>query len=388
MYSILATTPQTVNWRPKPSASPDPRATDARAAATANRSRARNNMSSAPRVELATPLDADARAMDLKTRGFKIQKRRRSMEEGELRCGDDVDDDDEDERENQFTPPGARGACTPSASSYGSWGRGRVAKKTTPETSERDDAVTRDGAPTPSMTKSSENVVACEHVEGGIESGTGGNGNPHADAKALKKFADGLWRARKEKNDPATKLRMMKTYAESVINFVEAAARTSDQAKKKTNYRGDVDFALFVEKVCSTCYTTEMGRNPDFSFRCMALRALILRLSVACSVRVMKLNTYAAADAIKDADDGAVIAELTNYQNDTRAMTESMSRVSSHLRTLKTMVPENRVDAARVCEHLLDFASDGGLGTESTLRIVDDAHELLAKIFSMKNLED
>ena len=348
-------------------------------------------MSSAALVELATPLDADARAMDLKSRGFKIQKRRRPMEEGELCCGDDVGNDDDDERENQSTPPGAHGASTPSASSYGSWGRGRVAKKTTPETSERDDAVTRDGAPTPSATKSSdqnENMVACERVGGGIESGMCGNGNPHADAKALKKFADGLWAARKEKNDPATKLRMMKTYAESVISFVEAAARTSDQEKKKMNYRGDVDFALFVEKVCSTCYATEMGRNADFSFRCMALRALILRLSVACSVRVMKLNTYAAADAIKDADDEAVIAELKNYQKDTRAMTESMSRVSSHLRTLKTMVPENRADVARVCEYLLDFASDGGLGTETTLRVVDDAHEVLTKIFSMKTLED
>lgn len=64
-------------------------------------------------------------------------------------------------------------------------------------------------------------MVVCECVGGGIESGMGGNGNSYVDVKALKKFADGLWVVRKEKNDFVIKLCMMKMYVESVISFVE-----------------------------------------------------------------------------------------------------------------------------------------------------------------------
>lgn len=79
------------------------------------------------------------------------------------------------------------------------------------------------------------------------------------------------------------------------------------------NYRGDVDFVLFVEKVCSTCYAIEMGWNVDFSFCCMVLRVFILCFLVVCFVCVMKLNMYVVVDVIKDVDDEVVIVELKNY---------------------------------------------------------------------------
>jgi len=260
-----------------------------------------------------------------------------------------------------------------------SWGKGRLragsAAKASPS-----------ATTTTTTTRSSEQTKSVVVGAGGVESGTRARKNdPHSTARELKKTADELKKRVKTKEDFRSKLRVLRLYTEAVVYFVEAASMTVDDKKKKQNYRDDVNFADYVRKVCEAWYDAS---DADFSFRCTALRALIARLSCACSSRVFKMSTQDHVDAVEGAESGEAdaISVLVSGIQDARAMTKCMAQASSNLSALRAMVPDDRDDAKEIWQTLSDFAPDGGTGANS-LQIVTEARVALGLIATLKKID-
>jgi len=239
---------------------------------------------------------------------------------------------------------------------------------------------------TTTTTRSSEQTKSVVVGAGGVESGARARKNdPHSTARELKKTADELKKRVKTKEDFRSKLRVLRLYTEAVVYFVEAASMTVDDKKKKQNYRDDVNFADYVRKVCEAWYDAS---DADFSFRCTALRALIARLSCACSSRVFKMSTQDHVDAVEGAESGEAdaISVLVSGIQDARAMTKCMAQASSNLSALRAMVPDDRDDAKEIWQTLSDFAPDGGTGANS-LQIVTEARVALGLIATLKKID-
>ena len=256
-----------------------------------------------------------------------------------------------------------------------SWGKGRLRAGSAAKAS-----------PSATTTRSSEQTKSVVVGAGGVESDARARKNdPHSTARELKKTADELKKRVKAKEDYRSKLRVLRLYTEAVVYFVEAASMTLDDKKKKQNYRDDVNFADYVRKVCEAWYDAS---DADFSFRCTALRALIARLSCACSSRVFKMSTQDHVDAVEGAESGEAdsISVLVSGIQDARAMTKCMAQASSNLSALRAMVPDDRDDAKEVWQTLSDFAPDGGTGANS-LQIVTEARVALGLIATLKKID-
>ena len=214
-------------------------------------------------------------------------------------------------------------------------------------------------------------------------------------AKDLKRLADAELRrvdVTKDggESDRKRKLRVMKLYVEATIHFVEAAAKTktADDASRGKIYRDDLDFARYVDKVCDRMASGCVAEDDDFKFRCAAFRALVSRLACACAARVLRYSERdldAAVTAVEQGKEGAA-SDLARGVKDGKNLTEWMHRASSHLMNLKSLVPRHRDEAVRVCEVLMDFASDCG-SARRCVEILEEAQEALRKITSMKPLD-
>ena len=258
-----------------------------------------------------------------------------------------------------------------------SWGKGR---------SRSGSAVEASASPSASATKSSTETKSGVVRAGGVESDVRERkNNPHSTARELKKAADELKKRVKTKEDYRSKLRVLRLYTEAVVYFVEAASMTVDDEKKKQNYRDDVNFADYVRTVCEAWYNAS---DADFSFRCTALRALLARLSCACSSRVFKMSTRDHVDAVEGAESGDAdaISALVSGIQDARAITKCMAQASSNLSALRAMVPDDRDDAKEIWHTLTDFAPDGGTGANS-LQIVTEARAALGLIATLKKID-
>ena len=223
---------------------------------------------------------------------------------------------------------------------------------------------------------------------GGGESETRDGGSWRL-AKDLKRLADAELGKVDVKMDGGVedrkrKLRVMKLYVEAAIHFVDAAAKTADEPSRVKNYRDDVDFARYVDKVCGSV----VSEDPDIKFRSAAFRVLVSRLACACAVRVLRYSERELDAAVVAAEQGKESAslDLARGIRDGKNLTECMHRASSHLMNLKLLVPRKRDDVVRVCEVLMDFASDCG-SARRCVEIVEEAREVLLKITSMKPLE-
>ena len=266
---------------------------------------------------------------------------------------------------------------TPTQSVMEAWGKGRSRSGSAAEAS---------ASPSATATKSSKETKRGVVGAGGVESDARERkNNPHSTARELKKAADELKKRVKTKEDYRSKLRVLRLYTEAVVYFVEAASMTVDDEKKKQNYRDDVNFADYVRTVCDAWYNAS---DADFSFRCTALRALLARLSCACSSRVFKMSTRDHVDAVEGAESGDAdaISALVSGIQDARAMTKCMAQASSNLSALRAMVPDDRDDAKEIWQTLTDFASDGGTGANS-LQIVTEARAALGLIATLKKID-
>ena len=266
---------------------------------------------------------------------------------------------------------------TPTQSVMESWGKGRSRSGSAAEAS---------ASPSATATKSSKETKSGVVGAGGVESDARERkNNPHSTARELKKAADELKKRVKTKEDYRSKLRVLRLYTEAVVYFVEAASMTVDDEKKKQNYRDDVNFADYVRTVCEAWYNAS---DADFSFRCTALRALLARLSCACSSRVFKMSTRDHVDAVEGAESGDAdaISALVSGIQDARAMTKCMAQASSNLSALRAMVPDDRDDAKEIWQTLTDFAPDGGTGANS-LQIVTEARAALGLIATLKKID-
>ena len=266
---------------------------------------------------------------------------------------------------------------TPTQSVMESWGKGR---------SRSGSAVEASASPSATATKSSKETKSGVVGAGGVESDARERkNNPHSTARESKKAADELKKRVKTKEDYRSKLRVLRLYTEAVVYFVEAASMTVDDEKKKQNYRDDVNFADYVRTVCEAWYNAS---DADFSFRCTALRALLARLSCACSSRVFKMSTRDHVDAVEGAESGDAdaISALVSGIQDARAMTKCMAQASSNLSALRAMVPDDRDDAKEIWQTLTDFAPDGGTGANS-LQIVTEARAALGLIATLKKID-
>ena len=294
----------------------------------------------------------------------RIRKREREMVTGPEGEGGGV----------KTTTPTSR---TPTQSVMESWGKGR---------SRSGSAVEASASPSATATKSSKETKSGVVGAGGVESDARERkNNPHSTARELKKAADELKKRVKTKEDYRSKLRVLRLYTEAVVYFVEAASMTVDDEKKKQNYRDDVNFADYVRTVCEAWYNAS---DADFSFRCTALRALLARLSCACSSRVFKMSTRDHVDAVEGAESGDAdaISALVSGIQDARAMTKCMAQASSNLSALRAMVPDDRDDAKEIWQTLTDFAPDGGTGANS-LQIVTEARAALGLIATLKKID-
>ena len=275
-------------------------------------------------------------------------------------------------------------ALTPSETDEGGvWGRGGKRRSTS-------------GTGTKSSVEGGSDGID-EVVEGGAsgtpkEADGKAGGGSHGIGKDLKRVADAelakldLKKKSGSPSDASRKLRVMKLYVESAIHFVDAAARRSDELARRDNFRDDVQFARYVDKVCSMCYASEVG-DVDFKFRCTALRALTSRLACACAARVLRYSERELEVAAEDVAKGRESAEavLVRGVKDAKVLTECMRQAASHVMNMKSLVPRHRDDAVRVCEIIMDFASDCG-SAQRCVEIADEAHEALEKITSMKPL--
>lgn len=239
-------------------------------------------------------------------------------------------------------------------------------------------------------------VTRSADERGGEESdGVGGGESETRDggswrlAKDLKRLADAELGKVDVKmdgglEDRKRKHRVMKLYVEAAIHFVDAAARTADEPSRVKNYRDDVDFARYVDNVCGSV----VSEDPDIKFRSAAFRVLVSRLACACAVRVLRYSERELDAAVAAAEQGKESAalDLARGIRDGKNLTECMHRASSHLMNLKLLVPRKRDDVVRVCEVLMDFASDCG-SARRCVEIVEEAREVLLKITSMKPLE-
>ncbi|OUS42582.1 hypothetical protein BE221DRAFT_201427 [Ostreococcus tauri] len=271
---------------------------------------------------------------------------------------------------------------------------GEVACALTP--SETDEGGSTSGTGTKSSVEGGSDGID-EVVEGGTsgtpkEADGKAGGGSHGIGKDLKRVADAelakldLKKKSGSPSDASRKLRVMKLYVESAIHFVDAAARRSDELARRDNFRDDVQFARYVDKVCSMCYASEVG-DVDFKFRCTALRALTSRLACACAARVLRYSERELEVAAEDVEKGRESAEavLVRGVKDAKVLTECMRQAASHVMNMKSLVPRHRDDAVRVCEIIMDFASDCG-SAQRCVEIADEAHEALEKITSMKPL--
>ena len=294
----------------------------------------------------------------------RIRKRERGMVTGP----------EGEDGEVKSTTPTSR---TPTQSVMESWGKGRSRSGSAAEAS---------ASPSATATKSSKETKSGVVGAGGVESDARERkNNPHSTARELKKAADELKKRVKTKEDYRSKLRVLRLYTEAVVYFVEAASMTVDDEKKKQNYRDDVNFADYVRTVCDAWYNAS---DADFSFRCTALRALLARLSCACSSRVFKMSTRDHVDAVEGAESGDAdaISALVSGIQDARAMTKCMAQASSNLSALRAMVPDDRDDAKEIWQTLTDFAPDGGTGANS-LQIVTEARAALGLIATLKKID-